>query len=378
MARLRRSSSVGALEEGVVRPTDSLLRRERQDQDRHGGDRRLEALRLAHLQRGAAELFQTSGPSSRDAAGQGALLQVHHRLRLRPARRALACRGEPRVSFALRPSGRPSHSPPCPSARRSPSPPSRWSRPLRPSPTAGASMQPQIRAGAPGRQWPRGPDLRAQSRPPGHLARDGAARAHHHPHRRGPEGTGHNAAIPGYEVRGQDGHGAEDGPEHTPLFSHAPGILSFVAFAPVDDPRIAMIVLLDEPKNEKWGSEAARTHLCRHRPRGAAAPERASARHDARAPPARRGGIAAPGGMVVPVRRVSLDADPDVPAAMPALEGRSLRQAMAALAPSTVTLEVSGRGAVVTQWPAPGTPLAPGTACRLVLAGLPERPAARP
>ena len=43
-----------------------------------------------------------------------------------------------------------------------------------------------------------------------------------------------------------------------------------------------------------------------------------------------------------------------------------------------VTLEVSGRGAVVTQWPAPGTPLAPGTVCRLVLAGLPERPAARP
>ena len=86
----------------------------------------------------------------------------------------------------------------------------------------------------------------------------------------------------------------------------------------------------------------------------------------------------APGGMVVPVRRVSLDADPDVPAAMPALEGRSLRQAMAALAPFDVTLEVSGRGAVVTQWPAPGTPLAPGTACRLVLAGLAERPAARP
>src|SRR5258708_20435410 len=37
----------------------------------------------------------------------------------------------------------------------------------------------------------------------------------------------------------------------------APGVLSFVGFAPADDPRLAMIVLLDEPKNEKWGSEAA-------------------------------------------------------------------------------------------------------------------------
>src|SRR5260370_457421 len=35
------------------------------------------------------------------------------------------------------------------------------------------------------------------------------------------------------------------------------GVLSFVGFAPADDPRLAMIVLLDEPKNEKWGSEAA-------------------------------------------------------------------------------------------------------------------------
>ena len=36
-----------------------------------------------------------------------------------------------------------------------------------------------------------------------------------------------------------------------------PGVLSFVGFAPVDDPRIVMLVMLDEPKNEKWGSEAA-------------------------------------------------------------------------------------------------------------------------
>src|SRR6266571_3569902 len=191
------------------------------------------------------------------------------------------------------------------------------------------------------------------------------------------EGTGHNAAIQGYEVAGKTGTAQKMDPA-TRRYSHAPGILSFVGFAPVDDPRLAMIVLLDEPKNEKWGSEAAApifAAIGREALRHLNVPPRGTMpvhllRVEAESP--------APGRMAVPVRRVSLDIDPDVPAAMPALEGRSLRQAMAALAPFDVTLEVSGRGAVVTQWPAPGTPLAPGTACRLVLAGLPERPAARP
>ncbi len=191
------------------------------------------------------------------------------------------------------------------------------------------------------------------------------------------EGTGHNAAIPGYEVAGKTGTAQKMDPS-TRRYSHAPGILSFVGFAPADDPRIAMIVLLDEPKNEKWGSEAAApifAAIGREALRHLNVPPRGTMpvhllRVEAESP--------APAGMAVPVRRVSLDADPDAPAAMPALEGRSLRQAIAALASFDVTLEVSGRGAVVTQWPVPGTPLAPGTVCRLVLAGLPERPAARP
>jgi cell division protein FtsI (penicillin-binding protein 3) len=191
------------------------------------------------------------------------------------------------------------------------------------------------------------------------------------------EGTGHNAAIPGYDVAGKTGTAQKMDPS-TRRYSHAPGILSFVGFAPADDPRIAMIVLLDEPKNEKWGSEAAApifAAIGREALRHLNVPPRGTMpvhlqRVEAESP--------SPAGVAVPVRRVSLDADPDLPAAMPALEGRSLRQAMVALASFDVTLEVSGRGAVVTQWPAPGTPLAPGTVCRLVLAGLPERPAARP
>jgi hypothetical protein len=67
------------------------------------------------------------------------------------------------------------------------------------------------------------------------------------------------------------------------------------------------------------------------------------------------------------VMPVSLSVD-DAPAMMPRVERRSLRQAMEMLAPLDVQLEISGRGLVQTQWPPAGTPLKPGTVCRLTLA----------
>ena len=70
------------------------------------------------------------------------------------------------------------------------------------------------------------------------------------------DGTGHNAAIAGFEVAGKTGTAQKLDPA-TRRYSRAPGVLSFVGFAPADDPRIALLVMLDEPKNEQWGSEAA-------------------------------------------------------------------------------------------------------------------------
>jgi cell division protein FtsI (penicillin-binding protein 3) len=199
-------------------------------------------------------------------------------------------------------------------------------------------------------------------------------------------GTGHNAAIPGYDVAGKTGTAQKLDPA-TRRYSRAPGVLSFVGFAPADDPRLAMIVLLDEPKNEKWGSEAAapifaaigrealrylnvaprdsspvpivRQELAR------ATPERAQVGGgaegpalDAAAVPA--GAAAAPG------------AQPD--GVMPRLGGFSLRQAMETLAPHGVRLEITGRGVVTSQLPLPGAPLPPGTVCRLHLAPTGARP----
>src|SRR5205823_3586968 len=69
-------------------------------------------------------------------------------------------------------------------------------------------------------------------------------------------GTGHNAAIPGYEVAGKTGTAQKLDPV-THRYSRNPGVLSFVGFAPADEPRFVMLAMLDEPRTEKWGSEAA-------------------------------------------------------------------------------------------------------------------------
>ncbi|MCI0546656.1 MAG: transpeptidase family protein [Candidatus Rokubacteria bacterium] len=191
-------------------------------------------------------------------------------------------------------------------------------------------------------------------------------------------GTGRHAAIPGHDVAGKTGTAQKMDPA-TRRYSRAPGVLSFVGFAPADDPRVAMLVMLDEPKNEKWGSEAAApifsaiagqmlqelgvpprdTHPVPHIPAETAAP---------RAAPA-----VFAGSVRELLRPVSLDAG-EGSAVMPMLAGRSLRQALEALAPAEVRLEVKGRGVVVAQHPAPGAVIRPGSTCTITLASPVPRP----
>jgi cell division protein FtsI (penicillin-binding protein 3) len=182
-------------------------------------------------------------------------------------------------------------------------------------------------------------------------------------------GTGRHAAIPGYEVAGKTGTAQKMDPA-TKRYSRAPGVLSFVGFVPADDPRLAMIVLLDEPKNEKWGSEAAAPifaaiglQALRHMN----IPQQGTTPVPIMRVEAASG--AEPTAATVPLRLVSVADAADAGPLMPALQGRSLRGAMAALASFDVALEVQGRGVVVSQSPAPGTAVTPGMTCRLTLNG---------
>jgi cell division protein FtsI (penicillin-binding protein 3) len=181
------------------------------------------------------------------------------------------------------------------------------------------------------------------------------------------EGTGARAAVPGYAVAGKTGTAQKPDPA-TRLYSRRPGVLSFVGFVPADDPRLAMLVMLDEPKTVAWGSEAAApifasvaSQVLRRLEippsdvpsvqilRTAGAPTLPAA--PAPASPAGAGLLEAPDGDVV----------------MPDVTGRSLRQALVLLAGHDLDLSIAGRGVVVRQSPLPGSPLTAGAFCRLEL-----------
>jgi len=63
----------------------------------------------------------------------------------------------------------------------------------------------------------------------------------------GPEGTGKRAAIPGIRVGGKTGTAQKLDPR-TRRYSDSRYQAWFVGVAPVDDPRLAVVVMLDEPR----------------------------------------------------------------------------------------------------------------------------------
>jgi cell division protein FtsI (penicillin-binding protein 3) len=69
-------------------------------------------------------------------------------------------------------------------------------------------------------------------------------------------GTGTKAAIPGFRVAGKTGT-AQKVDTRTGAYSSAMSIGSFVGFVPADAPRLAMIVVIDEPQGEAWGGVVA-------------------------------------------------------------------------------------------------------------------------
>jgi len=197
------------------------------------------------------------------------------------------------------------------------------------------------------------------------------------------DGTGHAAAIPGYDVAGKTGTAQKMDPA-TRRYSHAPGVLSFIGFVPADDPKLVILVLLDEPKNERWGSEAAApifAAIGREALRYLNVPPRdASPVHIVRG---EMTGSSSPASAAAPsatadARPASLGGLDEADRLMPRLQGLSLRQALAALSPFDVQLEIAGRGSVVAQSPAPGTPLLPGAICHLILASSAAKTVASP
>jgi cell division protein FtsI (penicillin-binding protein 3) len=69
-------------------------------------------------------------------------------------------------------------------------------------------------------------------------------------------GTGTRAAVPGYRVAGKTGTAQKIDPT-TGRYSPTMFVGSFVGYAPVEDPRIAVVVVIDEPRTDQWGGVVA-------------------------------------------------------------------------------------------------------------------------
>jgi len=70
------------------------------------------------------------------------------------------------------------------------------------------------------------------------------------------DGTGTNAAIPGFRVAGKTGTAQKIDPR-TGTYSASRFVASFTGYAPTDNPQLAMIVVIDEPQGDTRGGAVA-------------------------------------------------------------------------------------------------------------------------
>jgi cell division protein FtsI (penicillin-binding protein 3) len=70
------------------------------------------------------------------------------------------------------------------------------------------------------------------------------------------EGTGKEAAVPGYSVSGKTGTAQKVDPL-TGRYSHRKVVASFVGAIPAESPRLVILVMIDEPEKLRWGGSIA-------------------------------------------------------------------------------------------------------------------------
>jgi cell division protein FtsI/penicillin-binding protein 2 len=192
-------------------------------------------------------------------------------------------------------------------------------------------------------------------------------------------GTAKRAQIPGYTIAGKTGTASKlvNG-----RYSFTDNNASFVGFVPSRNPALAMIVVIDSPHGANgthggsvaapiWKriAEPALPYLGIPPDVDPAPPAVVPARVDDQRAVA-TAGVAEPAAPAI-----NVVGDP-APGQMPDVAGMSARDAIRLLTKAGVTVRLSGDGAVEAQDPPAGTPIEPGTSCRLLLQRSAVRPAA--
>ena len=165
-------------------------------------------------------------------------------------------------------------------------------------------------------------------------------------------GTGVAASIPGFEVAGKTGTAQKVDPV-TRRYNWAKPIASFMGFVPARDPRIAVLIVVDEPKGRGFGGTVAA-------PAFKAVAEEVlhylNVFPDPNLMPA-----PAQVAMTTPVaHETSLDGPVDNYSGLdrfPDFTGLSMRRVLQIVNGYNLKVQVEGSGKAVAQKPSPGTPL---------------------
>jgi len=196
------------------------------------------------------------------------------------------------------------------------------------------------------------------------------------------KGTGRNAMVPGYTVAGKTGT-AQKAKEKSRGYADGKYVASFMGFLPADRPRLAMIVVIDEPDSKrpyggltaapvfqaiakqamvllKVPSEDQPAEIASMDPGLTPAQAESALARIKKRKDLREGDWSAPAG-----------ANTDGEMVAPDLRGLTLRQALRALSGKAVGVEIHGSGVVVAMDPAPGEKIEEMGVVRLQLEAAP-------
>ena len=175
------------------------------------------------------------------------------------------------------------------------------------------------------------------------------------------EGTAAGAMIDGVPAAGKTGTAqkAENG-----RYSESKWLASFAGFLPVEDPRVVIVVMVDEPRGVHYGGLIAAPVF---KAIAEASLDYLGIERDL-PPPSNKIDEFFPASDEVPLLEVHQDPSENLaPVAMPNLHGLPLREAMRALAAYDLDVKIEGHGFVVSHEPIAGTVLAPDAAVSLKL-----------
>jgi len=184
-----------------------------------------------------------------------------------------------------------------------------------------------------------------------------------------PGGTAKEAAPEGFTVAGKTGT-AQKLVGRT--YSHSKFNALFIGLIPADKPVLAISVILDEPKGAIYGGVVAAPifrEIAAQSMRVLGYYPQKELEKDKNAPvlagilptPA----LAAPAPQPVAFTPTKLEIPKEPLKVMPNLRGYTIRQVINLLHKSGLRCRVEGSGMAVSQEPAPGTELSPGTSCRV-------------